>query len=176
MFKRSKTGFIILQAFKTWKTQRNEWNQDIHRHGMGRARAQPITFARVFPDSEGLSPLRDAFFALAILDLNMAIQQQCNMEMNHGRIKLPHNLFKSSLSRILASTAFRNNMNIYEHAKSPNWVGLNNYETEWRKRNALQKYPPVHLPGGVVHWHPSPFCSILTLKTKEWPLELRKIP
>ena len=36
--------------------------------------------------------------------------------------------------------------------------------------------PPVHLPGGVVHWHPSPFCSILALKTKEWPLELRKIP
>ena len=36
--------------------------------------------------------------------------------------------------------------------------------------------PPVHLPGEVVHWHPSPFCSILTLKTKEWPLELRKNP
>ena len=28
-----------------------------------------------------------------------------------------------------------------------------------------QQHPPVHLPGGVVHWHPSPFCSILTLKT-----------
>ena len=36
--------------------------------------------------------------------------------------------------------------------------------------------PPLDSRGGVVHWHPSPFCSILTRKTKEWPLELRKIP
>ena len=36
--------------------------------------------------------------------------------------------------------------------------------------------PPVHFHGGVVHWQPSTFCSCTTLKTKEWPLELRKIP
>ena len=35
-----------------------------------------------------------------------------------------------------------------------------------------QEDPPVHFHGGVVHWQPSPFCSCLTLKTKEWPLEL----
>ena len=40
----------------------------------------------------------------------------------------------------------------------------------------MKKDPRVHFHGGVVHCQPWPFCKCTTLKPKEWPLELRKIP
>ena len=96
-----------------------------------------------------------------------------------------HNMFflynKKTVVRHILEHFILQLLEAFKHGNSPSLprnfpsrlesvVSLPTFREHFAKMVKLN--PPVHFHGGVVHWQPSPFCSCLTLKTKEWPLEL----